>query len=118
MIVEFYMETDGECISYKTIGSKHGQVLDFLDQTSKGTRVYVEPSFDGLIIRRMGTVEMEQTFLVGKKTTGRYCDEFGLVMELEIQTKKLQILENEIFLEYDLFLHGEHSSMHKMIIKY
>lgn len=116
MLVEFLMQTNDMKINYKVFGKRDGNIITFPDKSVPNTKMHVEIWDSEIEIKRTGDVDMIQTFRLNEKCLGYYKNNAGINFNISSYTKKMQVGDNQIYLEYDYYLENEWQSSNKLKI--
>lgn len=116
MLVEFSMITNDLNISYKVFGKRDDNIITFPDKSVSNTLMIVEFWDTEIEIKRIGEVEMLQTFRLNEKCEGYYKNNSGINFKISSLTTKMIVEENQIYLEYEYYLENEWQSSNKLKI--
>lgn len=116
MLVEFSMQTDEMNIHFKVFGKRNDNIITFPDKSVLNTTITVEYWDTEIEIKRTGDVDMLQTFRLNEKCLGYYKNNSGINLNISSYTKKMQVSNNQIYLEYDYYLDEEWQSSNKLKI--
>ena len=116
MLVQFEMITKDMNINYKVFGKRDGNVLVFPDKSVPNTLITLEFWETEIEIKRSGSVDMLQKFRLNEKCDGYYKNDNGIDLKIASFTKKMDVMENQIYLEYDYYLENEWQSSNKLKI--
>lgn len=118
MIVEFKMKIDDDIIEFKSIGKIKENVIEFKDMNNKQNLISVYLLEEQIVIIQNGTTQMENNYILNKKTEGYYKAEHNVSGITHCYTKVLNIAENMIYIEYDFYFNKNFASNNTLLIKY
>lgn len=110
------LDSFGNEIKYETEYKRieNGYIFDDLSVENTTTTLYIK---DGNItIERNGDTLSKFNFIINNKTPGFYKNNAGLEINLDIFTKKINLLADKLYLEYDLIVEDDVISSHKIWI--
>ena len=116
MLINFEMVSENVNINYKVFGRRDGDVLIFPDKSVPNTTMMVVFKENAVIIRRLGAVSMEQSFVLGEQRTGFYKNDMGLEFEIRSFTTEMNVEENMIEIFYEHYLEDKWQSSNKLKI--
>jgi uncharacterized beta-barrel protein YwiB (DUF1934 family) len=114
--ITFQMAIDGRIDTQFTVNGKAGE--GHLEFSDGGTYVY-DVAFDQIAIRfhRTGAVDMDFPFTCGVHTAGTITVD-GVTARLLAKTRRLDVRDHRIELEYDLLQGGASVSRHQLTIEW
>ena len=116
MLINFEMISENVNINFKVFGRRDGDILIFPDKSVPNTTMMVVFKNDAVIIRRTGSVNMEQSFVLGEQLKGFYKNDMGLEFEIRSFTTELTVEENKIEIFYEHYLEDKWQSSNKLKI--
>lgn len=116
MLIEFEMISNDLDVNYKVFGRLDNNVLIFPDKSYPNTEMRVSIFENEIEIKRSGSVNMLQTFILNKMCHGYYQNNQGINVKIASYTKKMLVEENQIVIEYDYYLEYEWQSSNKLKI--
>jgi uncharacterized beta-barrel protein YwiB (DUF1934 family) len=116
MLINFEMISENLNINFKVFGKRDDNILTFPDKSVPNTTMMVIFKSDAVIIKRYGSVSMEQSFVVGEQLTGFYKNDMGLEFEIRSFTTELIVEENKIEIFYEHYLEDKWQSSNKLKI--
>lgn len=103
-------------VFFRTTFKKVEDTLIFSDKTDKNTTIYLTKKNKTLLFERKGNITMQMVLDLENETLGHYENSNGLSFDFTIKTKKLNIRENLIEMEYALYVEEDEISIHKIWI--
>ena len=105
MKIHFYSIQDGESIDFISDASFFNNTYIFQDKTADNITAKCKLCSDNKIeFVREGFVSTFIVFELGKRTKAKYKDEMGLAFDFMVYTKRLEITEKKISIEYDYYI--------------
>ena len=116
MLVEFLMQNKDMNIHYKVFGKRDGNIITFPDKSVPNTMITIEYWDTEVEIKRHGDVNMLQIFRLNERCEGYYKNNSGINLEIASFTKKMNVSNNLIEIEYDYYLDDDLQSSNKLKI--
>lgn len=107
MKIHFYSKTNDFELEYFADAKKIDGAYIFKDESLENTQISMKPIGNTLLFERFGDVSMKVLYENGKNCSGAYANKMGLDFDFVAKTDLLDIKDNEINLQYDLFIDGE-----------
>ncbi|MGM9971642.1 MAG: DUF1934 family protein [Anaeroplasmataceae bacterium] len=106
MKIKFYSITEGQTVKFntETIQEIEG-IYIFKDESLENTTLHIEKlNNNKLLFKRYGDTNMEVIYSKNEKTNGIYNNSMGLEFEFYVYTNDMYIMNEKIFVDYDLYL--------------
>lgn len=108
--------TDGVIEFTSELEIKDG-VLVFEDKSIENTIVVVEVINDKMILlERFGDTNMSFNMILDKKVPAKYNNKMGLVLDISIFTKEINIKKEQIYMKYDYFIEEEYQNTYEIYL--
>ena len=117
MNIHFYSFSDGEKVDFISEYKYENDKYVFDDKTDIGTFISFEILDNYKVnFNRFGKTITNITFDLNKITKASYDNNNGLAFDFNVKTKRLDIEENKIVVEYDLIIDGAVQSTIKIYL--
>ena len=105
-----------ETFEFKVFGKMEDNTLIFPDKMIPNTKYFVTILDNEVLIKRVGTIFMEQRFVMGQYVDGIYRINENIEFLIGSETEKLEISENMILIEYAHYFDGTFHYSNKLKI--
>lgn len=116
MLITFRMVNKETSTEFKVFGKKYNDVISFADKLNKDTMIHLHIFSDKVIIEKSGNIKMYQEFILNKQVCGTYETYDGFSFNIASYTKKMEVNEHYVHIEYDYYLDEECQSSNKIEI--
>lgn len=117
-LVFYSLDNDNNKVFFRTDYEKKDNRIIFQDKSIENTMIYLTINGNSLLFERKGNTSMIMSLEEGKNTSGHYESSTGLFFDFVTKTKILSIIDNQIKIEYSLYVQEEEMSSHKIWITF
>lgn len=116
MKIHFYSIAKDSKIDYITEASVEGNTYIFSDKALENT-VNMLTINDGFIeLTRKGDVCSSMRFKLGRRTMASYSNNLGLAFDFVVYTRRLEVTNSKITIEYDFFIDSSYQDTVKIYV--
>ena len=115
MFVQFYSFIDGQKVLIEGQAINKDGFIGLYDKENEGY-IYFKINNNTCHFKRTGVSNMDLVFDLSKNTVGHYHNNLGLDFNIIVKTKRLELSNQKIIIEYDYYLDNEYQQTVKLYL--